>query len=102
MWSDANPFYYLACFFTLTADVLITIYPDVHALGFCRLFQGVALELSMGTGTAYLAEYLHPDINAAPALSPPSAPKSHLTYPVIPAASLAAGPPRCGFRRCRL
>jgi len=59
-----KPILLLSLFFALTADLLITIYPNVHALGFCRLFQGIALGLSMGTGTAYLAEYLHPDPNA--------------------------------------
>ena len=60
-----KPILLLSLFFAFTADVLIAIYPNVHALGFCRLFQGIALGLSMGTGTAYLAEYLHPDPAAA-------------------------------------
>ena len=60
-----KPILLLSLFFALVADVLITIYPNVYALGFCRLFQGVALGLSMGTGTAYLAEYLYPAPDAA-------------------------------------
>ncbi len=60
-----KPVLILGLFLALVADVLITLYPNVYALGFCRLFQGVALGLSMGTGTAYLAEYLHPAPNAA-------------------------------------
>ncbi len=60
-----KPILLLSLFFALTADVLITVYPNVYTLGFCRLFQGIALGLSMGTGTAYLAEYLHPDPDAA-------------------------------------
>lgn len=55
-----KPMLIISLFFALAADVLITVYPHVFALGFCRLFQGIALGLSMGTGTAYLAEYLHP------------------------------------------
>ena len=60
-----KPILLLSLFLALMADLVITIYPDVYALGFCRFLQGVSLGLSMGTGTAYLAEYLHPAPNAA-------------------------------------
>jgi MFS family permease len=59
-----KPVLLVSLLFALAADVLITAYPTVYTLGFCRLFQGIALGLSMGTGTAYLAEYLHPDPHA--------------------------------------
>lgn len=49
----------------LLADIIITVSPTVHALVFARLFQGIGLGLSMGTGTAYLAEVLHPDPEAS-------------------------------------
>ena len=35
------------------STLIITIFPSVIALIFSRFFQGVALALSMGTGTAY-------------------------------------------------
>ncbi|MES2774250.1 MAG: MFS transporter [Bacteroidota bacterium] len=46
------------------ATLAITLFPNVYALVVARIFQGVALGLSMGTGTAYLAEVLHGKPNA--------------------------------------
>lgn len=46
------------------ATLILTIFPNVVALVMARMFQGVALALSMGTGTAYLTEVLQPDTNA--------------------------------------
>lgn len=43
------------------STLIITIFPSVIALIFSRFFQGVALALSMGTGTAYIAELLKTD-----------------------------------------
>ena len=60
-----KPILILSLFLALLADVVITVYPNVYALGFCRFLQGISLGLSMGTGTAYLAEYLHPAPEAA-------------------------------------
>ena len=47
------------------ATLLLTIFPTVTALIFARMLQGVALALSMGTGTAYLAEVLQHEKMAA-------------------------------------
>jgi MFS family permease len=47
------------------ATFLLTLFPTVTALIFARMLQGVALALSMGTGTAYLAEVLQHEKNAA-------------------------------------
>ncbi|MFN8349713.1 MAG: MFS transporter [Spirosomataceae bacterium] len=47
------------------ATLLLALFPTVTALIFARMLQGVALALSMGTGTAYLAEVLQPDKMAA-------------------------------------
>lgn len=52
----------LSC--ALFSDLIISIYPNVYALIFARFFQGIALGLSMGTGTAYLAEILSPNPDA--------------------------------------
>lgn len=49
----------------LASNLTITFYPTVYALIFARFFQGVALALSMGTGTAYISEIVHPDANAS-------------------------------------
>lgn len=61
---------------SLMSDVFITISPTIWTLLICRIFQGVALGLSMGTGTAYLSEYLSqiaqesmPDVKSAHAMS---------------------------------
>ncbi len=53
----------LSCAFA--ANILITAFPNVYALVGARLLQGIGLGLSMGTGTAYLAEILHPAPDAA-------------------------------------
>jgi MFS family permease len=47
------------------ATLLLTLFPTVTALIFARMLQGVALALSMGTGTAYLAEVLQHEKMAA-------------------------------------
>jgi MFS family permease len=47
------------------ATLLLTLFPTVTALVFARMLQGVALALSMGTGTAYLAEVLQHEKMAA-------------------------------------
>lgn len=60
-----KPILLFSLFLVLVADILITVCPNVYALGFCRFLQGISLGLSMGTGTAYLAEYLHPAPDAA-------------------------------------
>lgn len=59
-----KPILLLSLFFSLVSDVIITLYPNVYALIIARLFQGAALGLSMGTGTAYLAELLANDTQA--------------------------------------
>jgi MFS family permease len=51
------------CAFASTA--IITLFPDVYALIFSRVLQGVSLGLSMGCGTAYMSELLNPDKQAA-------------------------------------
>lgn len=45
--------------FSLLSTTVITFYPEVYALIIARLCQGIALGLSMGTGTAYLTEILN-------------------------------------------
>lgn len=47
------------------ATFLLTLFPTLTALVFARVLQGIALALSMGTGTAYLAEVLQHTKNAA-------------------------------------
>lgn len=49
----------------LTSNLTITVFPTVYALIFARFCQGVALALSMGTGTAYIAEMLQPNPEAS-------------------------------------
>ncbi|CAM4061093.1 MFS transporter [Flavobacterium branchiophilum] len=51
-----KPILLISLFCALISDVIITLYPNVFALIAARFFQGVALGLSMGTGTAYLTE----------------------------------------------
>ena len=51
------------CAFASTA--ILTAFPNVYALVFSRVLQGVALGLSMGCGTAYISELLRPDKLAA-------------------------------------
>ncbi|MDI9880844.1 MFS transporter [Flectobacillus longus] len=45
--------------FSLLSTTVITFYPEVYALVIARFCQGIALGLSMGTGTAYLTEILN-------------------------------------------
>ncbi len=59
-----KPVLIFSLFCALLADVIILLYPNVYALIFARFFQGIGLGLSMGTGTAYLAEILAPDSDA--------------------------------------
>ncbi len=61
-----KPILLLSLLFAFSSDVLITIYPNVYALIVCRIFQGIGLGLSMGTGTAYLAEILKNKYTEAP------------------------------------
>jgi MFS family permease len=49
----------------LLSTTVITIFPDVYALIAARIFQGVALGLSMGCGTAYISELIIHDKMAA-------------------------------------
>jgi MFS family permease len=49
----------------LASTAIITAFPDVYALVFSRVLQGIALGLSMGCGTAYISELLNPDKMAA-------------------------------------
>lgn len=53
-----KPVLLLSVLMSLSSNVLITLFPNIWALIICRVFQGIALGLSMGTGTAYLTEYL--------------------------------------------
>ena len=59
-----KPVLIFSLFCALISDLTISIYPNVYALIFARFFQGIALGLSMGTGTAYLAEILSPNPDA--------------------------------------
>ena len=56
-----KPVLIFSLFLAFCSNLIITIFPTVYALIFARFFQGVALALSMGTGTAYIAELLHHD-----------------------------------------
>jgi len=60
-----KPVLIFSLFLAFCSNVIITIFPTVYALIFARFFQGVALALSMGTGTAYIAELLHFDSKAS-------------------------------------
>jgi MFS family permease len=60
-----KPILIISLFCALASNVIIMLYPNIYALIVCRLFQGIGLGLSMGTGTAYLAEIIHPEPNAA-------------------------------------
>ena len=60
-----KPVLIFSLFLAFCSNLIITIFPTVYALIFARFFQGVALALSMGTGTAYIAELLHPDSRAS-------------------------------------
>lgn len=59
-----KPVLIVSVFCSFLATLVITISPNVTALVFARMLQGIALALSMGTGTAYLTEVLYPDKNA--------------------------------------
>jgi MFS family permease len=45
----------------LLATINIAMFPDVHALVYSRILQGIALGLSMGCGTAYISELILQD-----------------------------------------
>ena len=60
-----KPVLIFSLFLALCSNVIITVFPTVYALIFARFFQGVALALSMGTGTAYIAELLRLDPKAS-------------------------------------
>ena len=60
-----KPVLIFSLFLAFCSNLIITVFPTVYALIFARFFQGVALALSMGTGTAYIAELLHPDSRAS-------------------------------------
>ena len=59
-----KPVLIVSVFCSFLATLVITIFPNVTALVFARMLQGIALALSMGTGTAYLTEVLYPDKNS--------------------------------------
>lgn len=60
-----KPILIISVFCSFFATFLLTLFPTVTALVFARMLQGVALALSMGTGTAYLAEVLQHEKMAA-------------------------------------
>lgn len=60
-----KPVLLFSLFLALASNLIITLFPNVFALIFARFFQGVALALSMGTGTAFIAELVSSDTNAA-------------------------------------
>jgi MFS family permease len=60
-----KPVLIFSLFLAFCSNLIITIFPTVYALIFARFFQGVALALSMGTGTAYIAELLYSDSRAS-------------------------------------
>jgi MFS family permease len=60
-----KPVLLFSLFLALASNLTITVFPTVYALIFARFFQGVALALSMGTGTAYISEIVAPDMNAS-------------------------------------
>jgi MFS family permease len=60
-----KPVLLFSLFLALASNLTITIFPTVYALIFARFFQGVALALSMGTGTAYISEIVYPNANAS-------------------------------------
>ncbi|MEY4937077.1 MAG: hypothetical protein RIS64_3436 [Bacteroidota bacterium] len=53
-----KPVLILSLMSSILSIAIITIFPNAYALFFARFFQGIALGLSMGTGTAYLTEVL--------------------------------------------
>lgn len=56
-----KPVLLLSVGFAFLSTALITWQPHVGMLPWARVCQGIALALSMGTGTAYMAELLSPD-----------------------------------------
>ncbi len=60
-----KPILLFSLFLALISNFVITVFPTIFALVFSRFFQGVALALSMGTGTAYISEILHSDSKAS-------------------------------------
>lgn len=60
-----KPVLLFSLFLALASNLTITVFPTVYALIFARFFQGVALALSMGTGTAYISEIVYPNANAS-------------------------------------
>lgn len=52
----------ISVLFALLATSIITIKPDIFALVWARFCQGIALGLSMGTGTAYLTELIEANL----------------------------------------
>lgn len=60
-----KPVLIFSLFLALCSNVIITVFPTIYALIFARFFQGVALALSMGTGTAYIAEVLKSNPSAS-------------------------------------
>jgi MFS family permease len=61
-----KPVLLISLCFAFTATLVITLNPTVWALIIARMCQGIALALSMGTGTAYLTEVLQDKIEDAP------------------------------------
>jgi MFS family permease len=61
-----KPVLLISLCFAFTATLVITLTPTVWALIIARMCQGIALALSMGTGTAYLTEVLQGKIEDAP------------------------------------
>lgn len=61
-----KPVLLISLCFAFTATLVITLNPTVWALIIARMCQGIALALSMGTGTAYLTEVLQGKIEDAP------------------------------------
>lgn len=53
-----KPVLLLSVAFAFASTVLITWHPTIGMLPWARVCQGIALALSMGTGTAYMAELL--------------------------------------------
>jgi MFS family permease len=60
-----KPVLLFSLFLALASNLTITLFPNVFALIVARFFQGVALALSMGTGTAFIAELVSSDTHAA-------------------------------------
>lgn len=60
-----KPVLLFSLFLALASNLTITLFPTVFALIVARFFQGVALALSMGTGTAYISEIVYPNTDAS-------------------------------------